>query len=175
MIKYAQLLLLGLSLFLAFDHVASAQTPAVQALVAASTDVAVFEVVSTQPSTAMEGARDTARLKVVQPLKGSLVKEDILPLYYHLIFKDLETHALENPKFEKDKKYIVFLTSQLFSYPVGTKYPLGEEYQFGKFTKDGVVYFRRFKLADEWLGVADEHPVLAAKIIQIAKSADKPK
>lgn len=173
--KRTQSFIAILTFLLTFARLASAQSPGVRALVQASSDVAVFEVVSTAPRKAIEGARDTAELKVIQPLKGTLIKGDVLPLYYHLIFKDLKTHTLEKPKFEKGKRYIVFLTSQLVSYPVGTEYPLGEEYQFGKFTKDGAVYFRWFELADQWLGVVDENPELAAEIIQIVKRTDEKK
>jgi hypothetical protein len=155
--------------------VPTADAPGVRALVEASTDVAVVEVKSTKPTKAIEGARDTAQLEVIQTLKGSLKKADLVPLYYHLLFKEHEKFTLEKPKFEKAKRYIVFLRGHLVTYPEGKSYPLGEEYQFGKFTKDGSVYFKEFELTDQWLAVADDHPVHAEKITNIAKCNSKDK
>jgi hypothetical protein len=149
------------------------EAPGVGTLVEASTDVAVVEVKSTQPTKAGEGARDTAKLEVIQTLKGPLKKADVVPLYYHLLFKDREKQTLEKPKFEKGKRYIVFLRAHLVTFPEGKSYPLGEEYQFGKFTKDGSVYFKEFELTDQWLAVVDEHPELTEKIAKMAKSKDK--
>jgi hypothetical protein len=75
-------------------------------LAAGSTDVVVADVLETNPRKAIEGARDTVRLKLVDVLMG-LVAGDTLDLYYHLLWKDQQSTTLEPPKFEKGKRYIV--------------------------------------------------------------------
>ena len=44
--------------------------PGLRAVVAASTDIVVVEVLETTPRQAIEGARDTAKFKVVHSIKG---------------------------------------------------------------------------------------------------------
>jgi RNA polymerase sigma factor (sigma-70 family) len=85
--------------------------PGVSALVAASTDVIVAEVLETSPQKAIEGARDTVKLKVVRPLLGRLNPDDTISVYYHLLWQDEAGTVLEPRKFEKGKRYLVFLKS----------------------------------------------------------------
>src|SRR6516225_3584318 len=60
----------------------------IQDLVAASTDVLVADVEDTNPSKAMEGARDTVKLKVVRTLLGLSAPDDTISVYYHLLWTD---------------------------------------------------------------------------------------
>ena len=81
-----------------------------QGLASGSTAVVVADVLETNPEMAMEGARDNMKMKVVQVLMGRPVPGDTLDLYYHLLWID-NFKTLEPPKFEKGKRYIVFLHS----------------------------------------------------------------
>jgi hypothetical protein len=115
--------------------------PGIQALAAASTDVVVVEVLKTSPQRAMEGARDTVRLKVVRTLLGSTAADDTLDVYYHLLWADPQAHILEPKRFEKGRRYLVFLKSYVDDRG-----------------KDGkrVAY----KPVDQWLWVQPAHPPL---------------
>ena len=85
--------------------------PGIQALADASTDIIVADVLETAPRKAAEGARDTVKLKVVRTLLGRAAADDILGVYYHLLWADEKRRILEAPKFEKGKRYVVFLRS----------------------------------------------------------------
>jgi len=105
--------------------------PGLKAVADASTDIVVAEVLDTKPRKAIEGARDTVQLKVIRALKGPLRKGDEVGVYYHLLWADTEKWVLEKPKFEKGKRYTVFLVKS-----------------------DG------YTLTDQWLAVLPEHPDL---------------
>jgi hypothetical protein len=105
--------------------------PGLKAIADSSTDIVVAEVLDTQPRKAIEGARDTAQLKVIRALKGPLVPGDEVGVYYHLLWVDTEKWVLEKPKFEKGKRYTVFLVKS-----------------------DG------YTLTDQWLALLPEHPHL---------------
>jgi hypothetical protein len=105
--------------------------PGLKAVADSSTDIAVVEVLDSKPSKAIEGARDTAKFKVIRTLKGPLQPGDEIGVYYHLFWVDAEKRVLEKPKFEKGKRYTVFLVKS------------------GGYT-----------LADQWLAVCPEHPRL---------------
>jgi hypothetical protein len=105
--------------------------PGLKAVADSSTDIAVMEALDSKPSKAKEGARDTARLKVVRTLKGPLQPGDEIGVYYHLLWVDPEKGVLEKPKFEKGKRYTVFLVKS-----------------------------REYTLTDQWLAVFPEHPGL---------------
>ncbi len=55
--------------------------------------------------------RDTAQLRVIRALKGPLGPGDEVGVYYHLLWLDTEKWVLEKPKFEKGKRYTVFLVN----------------------------------------------------------------
>jgi hypothetical protein len=124
-----------LSLFVVFafsDPVHGGQSnPGLKAVADSSTDIVVAEVLDTKPSKAIEGARDTAKLKVIRTLKGPLQPGEEIGAYYHLLWIDTEKWVLEKPKFEKGKRYTVFLVKS-----------------------DG------YTLTDQWLAVLPEHPHL---------------
>jgi hypothetical protein len=105
--------------------------PGLKAVADSSTDIVVAEVLDTKPRKAIEGARDTAQLKVIRALKGPLGPGDEVGVYYHLLWVDTEKWVLEKPKFEKGKRYTVFLVKS-------------DDYT----------------LTDQWLAVLPEHPDL---------------
>ncbi len=104
-----------------------------QGLASGSTAVVVADVLETNPCKAIEGARDNVKLKVVRVLMGRPVPGDTLDLYYHLLWVD-NFKTLEPPKFEKGKRYIVFLRSH---YLVDSDRSTKMEYE----------------LSDQWLSV----------------------
>jgi hypothetical protein len=108
-------------------------SPAIQALVAASTDVIIADVVETNPSKAEEGARDTVKLKVVRTLLGRPAIGETLGLYYHLLWTDEKAEVLEAPKFTKGKRYVIFLSSHLSRRQEGDRI--------------------EYELTDQWLSV----------------------
>ena len=69
--------------------------PGIQAMVAASTDIIIADVLETNPHKAIEGARDTVKLKVVRTLLGRPAAGDILGVYYHLRWSDEKSEILE--------------------------------------------------------------------------------
>ena len=91
--------------------------PGLKAVADASTDIVVAEVLDTKPCKAIEGARDTAQLKVIRALKGPLRPGDEVGVYYHLLWVDTEKWVLEKPKFEKGKRYTVFLVKSHGLHP----------------------------------------------------------
>ena len=105
--------------------------PGLKAVADSSTDIAVVEVLDSKPRKAIEGARDTAQLKVVRTLKGPLQTGDEIGVYYHLLWVDPDKGVLEKPKFEKGKRYTVFLVKS-----------------------------REYTLTDQWFAVLPEHPCL---------------
>jgi hypothetical protein len=96
-----------------------------------------MEVLDSKPRKAIEGARDTAQFKVVRTLKGPLQPGDEIGIYYHLLWVDPEKGVLEKPKFEKGKRYTVFL-----------------------------VQSHGYTLTDQWLAVLPEHPRLDKDVAQ---------
>lgn len=130
-----------------------AASPGVQALAAASTDVVVVDVLDTNPRRAIEGARDTVRLKVVRALLGRLASDETFDVYYHLLWVDERGEVLEPPKFEKGKRYVVFLRSHVEDR--------GEEE--GK----RVVY----ELTDPWLSVQPDHVGLVKEAVVAVRAA----
>lgn len=128
-------LAVALGLFVVFavsDSVRGREAnPGLKAVADASTDIVVAEVLESTPRKAIEGARDTAQLKVVRTLKGPLQPGDKIGVYYHLLWVDTEKWTLEKPRFDKSKCYTVFLVKS-----------------------DG------YTLADQWLAVLPEHPQL---------------
>jgi RNA polymerase sigma factor (sigma-70 family) len=121
--------------------------PGIQALVAASTDVIIADVVDTNPNRAMEGARDTVKLKVVRTLLGRPTAGETIGVYYHLLWSDEKREDggnLESPKFTKGKRYVIFLNSQLSGRPDGDRI----EYQ----------------LTDRWLSVLPDHVDLVKEV-----------
>lgn len=144
----------GLLTFLAVTPLQAAERhPAVQALVAHSTDVIVAEVLSTNPRKALEGARDTVQLKVRQSLKGRLSKGQKIGVYYHLLWVDTATWKLEPKKFVTGKSYVVFLKATT--------------------VRDGEITHVEYALSDRWFGVAPDHPQLVKAVSQIATAPDK--
>lgn len=111
--------------------------PGLKAVADASTDIVVAEVLDTKPRKAKEGARDTAQLKVIRALKGPLGPGDEVGVYYHLLWVDTEKWVLEAPKFEKGKRYTVFLVNS-----------------------------QGYTLTDQWLAVLPEHPQLDKEVAQ---------
>jgi hypothetical protein len=107
--------------------------PGLSSIANTASDIVVAEILDTNPSKAMEGARDTAKFKVVRTLKGPLKPDDEADVYYHLLWTNTEKWILEPPKFEKGKRYTLFLT------------------------KDGSRKLH-YTLADQWLAVAQDHP-----------------
>jgi hypothetical protein len=112
--------------------------PGLKAIADSSTDIVVAEVLDSKPSKAPEGARDTARFKVIRTLKGPLQPGDEIGVYYHLLWVDTEKWLLEKPKFEKGKRCTVFLVKS------------------GGYT-----------LTDQWLAVCPEHPRLDEDVAQV--------
>lgn len=105
--------------------------PGLKAVADSATDIAVVDVLDTKPNKAPEGARDTARFRVVRVLKGPLRPGDEVGVYYHLLWADTDKWVLERPKFETGKRYAVFLVKGL-----------------------------DYALADQWLAVLPDHPRL---------------
>ncbi len=83
----------------------------IQHLAAVSTDIVVADVVKTQLRRAPEGGRDNVQLKVIQVLTGRPVSGETITVYYHLLWLDETTLTLEPRKFERGKRYVVFLRS----------------------------------------------------------------
>jgi hypothetical protein len=113
-------------------------------LAAGSTDVVVADVLETNPRKAIEGARDTTRLKVVDTLMGRPTLGETLDLYYHLLWTNERSTTLEPPKFEKGKRYIIFLRSHIASGPNYRKL--------------------EYELADQWLAVMPPDPRRMAEV-----------
>jgi hypothetical protein len=113
-------------------------------LAAGSTDVIVADVVETAPRRAIEGARDTVKLNVVDVLMGRPIAGETLGLYYHLLWAGTQPMTLEPPKFEKGKRYVIFLRSHVL---IG----------FGKRTVE-------YELADQWLAVLPADPHRLAEV-----------
>jgi hypothetical protein len=126
-------------------------SPGIQTLVTFSTDVVVADVLETNPSKAMEGARDTVKLKVVRTLLGRPVVGDVLGVYYHLLWSDEKGEVLESPKFLKGKRYVVFLQSHRSRTPEGERV----EYQ----------------LTDQWLSVLPDHVHLVKEVVAAIRTA----
>ncbi len=105
--------------------------PGLKAVADSSTDIVVAKVLDTKPRKAIEGARDTAQLKVIRALKGPLGPGDEVGVYYHLLWVDTEKWVLEKPKFEQGKRYTVFLLKSA-----------------------------GYTLTDQWLAVLPDHPHL---------------
>lgn len=120
-------------------------SPGIQALAAASTDIIVADVVDTNPTKAIEGARDTVKLKVVETLLSLSAPDDTISVYYHLLWTDDKATTLERPKFEKGLRYVVFLKSHM---------------------EDRRAEGRRvaYELADPWLAVLQVRPALVSEI-----------
>ncbi len=129
----AIVIVLGLFIMLAVSDPirGSEPNPGLKAVADASTDIVVAEVLDTNPRKAIEGARDTVRLKVIRTLKGPLEPGDKVGVYYHLLWVDTEKWVLEKPKFEKGKNCTVFLVNS-----------------------------NGYTLTDQWLAVLPEHPHL---------------
>lgn len=113
--------------------------PGLKSVANASTDIVVVELLDSQPIKAMEGARDTAKFKVIRALKGSLQSGDEIGVYYHLLWVDTKKWILEKPKFEKGKHYTVFLVN-------------------------GGPSSRAYYLTDQWFAVLREHPELDREV-----------
>jgi hypothetical protein len=125
----------------------------VQALAAASTDVVVVEVLETNPVKAGEGARDTVRLKVARTLLGRLAPGDTFGVYYHLLWADERGEVLEPPKFQKGKRYLVFLKSHI-------------EDRGGAEGKR-----MAYELTDQWLSVHPDHVRLVKETAVAVRAA----
>jgi hypothetical protein len=127
--------------------------PGIQALAAASTDIVVVDVLETNPSKAVEGARDTVRLAVARTLLGRLAPDDTFGVYYHLLWMDEKSEVLEPAKFQKGNRYLLFLRSHL-------------EDRGGADGKR-VVY----ELTDQWLAVQPYHVGLVKETVVAVRSA----
>jgi RNA polymerase sigma factor (sigma-70 family) len=127
--------------------------PGVQALAAASTDIVVVEVLETNPEKAIEGARDTVRLKVARTLLGRLAPGDTFGVYYHLLWSDERREIVEPPKFQKGKRYLVFLRSHI-------------EDRGGAEGKRMV-----YELTDQWLSVQLDHAGLVKSAAAAVRTA----
>ena len=122
-----------------------AQSPGIEALIRNSTDIVVVSVTATHPRRAIEGARDTVALQVVQSFKGALKTDDPVNVYYHLLWIDNAREVLEPVKFTVGKEYIVFLTAR-------------QQLRTGE--KPTVEY----QLTDHWLAVQPSYPKLITEI-----------
>jgi hypothetical protein len=83
--------------------------PGIQAMASSSNAVLIADVLETNPTKAMEGARDTVKLKVVRTLLGRPAPGDTLGVYYHLLWSDEKRQVLEPPKFVQGRRYLIFL------------------------------------------------------------------
>ncbi len=119
-------------------------SPGIQAIVAASTDIIIADVVETNPGRAMEGARDTVKLKVIRTLLGRPTAGETLGVYYHLLWSDEKGEILESPKFNKGKRYVIFLSSHLFRSQEGER--------------------MEYELTDRWLSVLPDHVDLVKEV-----------
>lgn len=124
----------------------------IQGLAAGSTDIIVADVIEANPRPAIEGARDNAKLKVVQVLMGRPVVGETLDLYYHLLWIDEQSLKLEPPKFEQGKRYVIFLRSYIQSDP----------------QRHGSV---EYELSDQWLSVMHPRPDLLNEIASAIRVA----
>ena len=116
------------------------QNPGLKALVDASSEIAVVEVVNTKPRKAIEGARDTVELRVLRPIKGGLTAEQAIGVYYHLLWVDTDKRVLETPKFQKGSHYVIFLKASTIV--------------------DGEKRTVEYRLTDSWLSVQSANPEL---------------
>ena len=91
--------------------------PGIAALAGASTDVIIAEVLETNPRQAIEGGRDTVKLKVVKTLLGVPAPGDTIGVYYHLLWQDEAMMVLEPAKFQRQGRYLLFLKSHLTTRP----------------------------------------------------------
>ena len=85
-------------------------------------------------------------LKVVRSLMGRLAAGDEIGVYYHLLWQDDAWTVCEPPKFEKGKRYLVFLKSHV-------------EDRGGKEGKRFV-----YELTDRWLSAQPEHRELIQEV-----------
>jgi hypothetical protein len=129
------------------------QNPGLKALVDASSDIAVVEVVNTNPRKAIEGARDTVELLVLRPIKGGLIAEKTIGVYYHLLWVDTDKWVLETPKFEKGRHYVIFLKASTLV--------------------DGEKRTVEYNLTDQWLSVQSVHPELERDAALAAKKSSR--
>jgi hypothetical protein len=49
----------------------------------------------------------------MRSLKGQLKPDEEIGVYYHLLWVDTEKWVLEKPKFEKGKRYTIFLVNSM--------------------------------------------------------------
>ena len=126
--------------------------PGIQAMASASTDIIIADVLETNPSKAQEGARDTVQLKVVRTLLGRPALGDTLGVYYHLLWADEKGETLEPPKFEKGKRYVIFLRSH-----VENRREEGKRIAY--------------ELTDQWLAVRPDHVALVKEVAAAVRVA----
>jgi hypothetical protein len=119
-------------------------SPGIQTLASASTDIVIADVVETNPTKAVEGARDTVKLKVIRTLLGRPAAGDTIGVYYHLLWSDEKREILESPKFIKGKRYVIFLGSHLSRRPDGERI--------------------EYELTDRWLSVLPDHVDLVEEV-----------
>jgi hypothetical protein len=91
--------------------------PGIQAMASSSTAVIIADVLETNPRKAIEGARDTVKLKVVRTLLGRPAPGDTLGVYYHLLWSDEKMEVLEPPKFVQGRRYLIFLRNNELTDP----------------------------------------------------------
>ncbi|VTR93453.1 unnamed protein product [Gemmata massiliana] len=111
------------------------------------------EVLETTPRRAIEGARDTARFKIVRSLAGRLAPGDTFAMYYHLLWIDEKNEVLEPPKFVKGQRYLLFLKSH-------------QEDRGGNEGKRWV-----YELTDQWLSVQADHARLVKEAVTAVRVA----
>ena len=119
-------------------------SPGIQALASESTDIIVADVLETNPHEAMEGARDTVKLKVIRTLFGRTTAGDTIGVSYHLLWSDEKREILESRKFAKGKRYVIFLRSQLSRGPDGERI--------------------EYELTDRWLSVLPDRAHLIEEV-----------
>ena len=137
-----------------FTAAADERDPVLRAAIAASTDVVVVEVLETKPRKAIEGARDTVRLKVVRSLKGAMPAGTKFGVYYHLLWVDAQQMTLEKPKFEQGKEYVVFLKSHAETS--------GDERK--------IVY----ELTDQWFAVFPRNEAMEKELARLLPKSEIP-
>lgn len=116
------------------------ENPGINFLINSSSDIIIAKTISLNPRLALGGMRDTAKIKVVRSLKGSLKTGDTIGIYYHLYKVGPTTFDIEKNKLAGGKELIIFLKSETH------------------IDADGGNKKIKYKFTDRWLSVHENYP-----------------
>ena len=109
---YMNTVCVALLCFLSTSEVLMGENPGINHLINISSDIIVAKTISTNPRLALGGMRDTAKIKVLRSLKGSLKSGDTIGIYYHLYKVGPTIFDNEKNKLAGGKELVIFLKSQ---------------------------------------------------------------